>query len=48
MECADKRKTAFDELSGYMHDAAKKDGMETIYERFANQQPQCSFGAIGI
>jgi len=31
-----------------MHDVAKKDGMETIYERFANQQPQCSFGSMGI
>jgi anaerobic carbon-monoxide dehydrogenase catalytic subunit len=38
----------YDEISSYMYDAARKDGMETIYERFSNQQPQCSFGAMGI
>jgi len=38
----------YDQLSGYMYEVTRKDGMETIYERFANQQPQCSFGSMGI
>ncbi|MFZ5800973.1 MAG: anaerobic carbon-monoxide dehydrogenase catalytic subunit [Candidatus Omnitrophota bacterium] len=37
-----------DELSKYMHKVAREDNMETIYERFAKQQPQCAFGAMGI
>ncbi|MGQ9662763.1 MAG: anaerobic carbon-monoxide dehydrogenase catalytic subunit [Kiritimatiellia bacterium] len=37
-----------DELSAYMYRIARRDGMETIYERFAAQQPQCAFGTLGI
>ncbi len=31
-----------------MYDATRKDGVSTVYERFAKQQPQCGFGAMGI
>lgn len=42
------RNQPFDELSAYMYEVVKKDRMETIYERFMKQQPQCAFGAMGI
>jgi len=42
------RSAPFDELSEAMHMAAVGDGMETIYERFSKQQPQCAFGSMGI
>ncbi len=42
------RNQPVDELSLYMHRAIRKEGLETIYERFARQQPQCAFGAMGI
>ncbi len=48
MSESNKSSKTYDQLSGYMHEVTKKDGMETIYERFANQQPQCSFGSMGI
>ncbi len=37
-----------DELSTYMYKVVQKDNMETIYERFAKQQPQCAFGSMGV
>ena len=37
-----------DELSDYMYKVAREDNMETVYERFAKQQPQCAFGAMGV
>jgi len=42
------RNQPFDELSAAMHKVAHKDNLDTIYERFAKQQPQCAFGAIGV
>lgn len=37
-----------DELTMHMLKVARKDNMNTIYERFANQQPQCAFGSMGV
>src|SRR3989338_3105744 len=37
-----------DELSDYMYKVAREDNMETVYERFAQQQPQCAFGSMGV
>lgn len=37
-----------DELSMTMYRVTRQDGMETIYERFAKQQPQCAFGTLGV
>ncbi|MGQ9608643.1 MAG: anaerobic carbon-monoxide dehydrogenase catalytic subunit [bacterium] len=42
------RNQPVDELTMHMYKVARKDNMETIYERFANQQPQCAFGSMGI
>jgi carbon-monoxide dehydrogenase catalytic subunit len=44
---ADRNKPA-DESSAYMYEAARQDQMDTIYERFEAQQPQCAFGTLGI
>jgi anaerobic carbon-monoxide dehydrogenase catalytic subunit len=48
MSQSNKSSKTYDQLSGYMYEVTRKDGMETIYERFAKQQPQCSFGSMGI
>ncbi|MGM0365786.1 MAG: anaerobic carbon-monoxide dehydrogenase catalytic subunit [Actinomycetota bacterium] len=48
MDSKNRSNIPYDELSAYMYNVAKKDGMDTIYERFAKQQPQCSFGTMGI
>ncbi len=37
-----------DELTMDMYKVARKDNLDTIYERFASQQPQCSFGSMGV
>ncbi len=37
-----------DELTRTMYNKMREDGFDTIYERFAAQQPQCGFGANGI
>lgn len=37
-----------DELSLYLYKSTRADNMETIYERFAKQQPQCAFGTLGV
>jgi anaerobic carbon-monoxide dehydrogenase catalytic subunit len=37
-----------DELSLTMYRVTRQDNMETIYERFAKQQPQCAFGTMGV
>src|SRR3989338_9937974 len=37
-----------DDITRFIYKQARQDGMETIYERFANQQPQCGFGTLGI
>ena len=37
-----------DELSLSMYQVTRQDQMETIYERFAKQQPQCAFGTLGV
>ena len=37
-----------DEISRYMHEVTKEDSVSTVYERFAEQQPQCGFGSMGI
>ena len=37
-----------DELSLSMYQVTRQDQMETIYERFAKQQPQCGFGTLGV
>ncbi len=42
------RNQPVDELSDYMYKVARKDGMETIYEIFIQQQPQCAFGSMGV
>ncbi len=42
------RNQPVDEMSAYMYKVARRDGMETIYERFAKQQPQCAFGSLGV
>lgn len=48
METIAYRNQPADGLSDYMYEVARKDGMTTIYERFAAQQPQCAFGTLGI
>lgn len=48
MEKSAYRNKPADELSDYMYEVARKDGMTTIYERFACQQPQCAFGTLGV
>lgn len=48
METLAYRNQPADPLSGYMYEVARKDGLATIYERFAAQQPQCAFGTLGI
>lgn len=42
------RNQPVDELSLSMYQVTRKDNMETIYERFAKQQPQCAFGSLGV
>ncbi|MGB9597201.1 MAG: anaerobic carbon-monoxide dehydrogenase catalytic subunit, partial [Candidatus Poribacteria bacterium] len=42
------RNQPVDELSMSMYKVAREDEMDTIYERFANQQPQCAFGTMGV
>jgi len=42
------RNQPVDELTMSMYKVAREDNMDTIYERFANQQPQCGFGTMGI
>ncbi|MHB1357531.1 MAG: anaerobic carbon-monoxide dehydrogenase catalytic subunit [Anaerolineae bacterium] len=37
-----------EELSMSMYQVTRQDNMETIYERFAKQQPQCAFGTLGV
>ena len=37
-----------DELSDYRYEVARQDGMTTIDERCACQQPQCAFGTLGV
>lgn len=48
MDFCNQRNQPVDKASCYMYEAMRKDGVETIYERFAAQQPQCNFGANGI
>lgn len=48
MKTIEYRNQPADGLSDYMYEVARKDGMTTIYERFAAQQPQCAFGTLGI
>ncbi len=48
METTAYRNQPADPLSEYMYEVARKDGMTTIYERFAAQQPQCAFGTLGV
>jgi len=42
------RNQPVDELTMDMYKMARKDNVDTIYERFANQQPQCGFGSRGV
>lgn len=37
-----------DELTASLYKIARQDNMETIYERFTKQQPQCAFGTLGV
>ena len=48
METIAYRNQPADALSDYMYEVARQDGMATIYERFATQQPQCAFGTLGV
>lgn len=48
MSCSGCKSQPYDELSAYMYKVVRKDNMETIYERFAKQQPQCGFGTLGV
>jgi len=38
---------ALDRASGTLLEKAKKDGLETGFDRLANQEPQCGFGQLG-
>ncbi|HGJ66733.1 TPA: anaerobic carbon-monoxide dehydrogenase catalytic subunit [bacterium] len=42
------RNQPVDELTMHMYKVAREDNMDTIYERFASQQPQCAFGSMGV
>ena len=48
MSCQPAEQKVVDDLTRYMYKQARQDGMETIYERFSKQQPQCAFGTLGI
>ncbi|HOK40749.1 MAG TPA: anaerobic carbon-monoxide dehydrogenase catalytic subunit [bacterium] len=48
MEIKKIKNRPYDDITDYMYNVSRKDGMETIYERFLQQQPQCAFGALGI
>jgi anaerobic carbon-monoxide dehydrogenase catalytic subunit len=48
MDFCNYRNQPVDKPSCYMYEAMRKDGVETIYERFIAQQPQCGYGANGI
>ena len=48
MSCHSGEQKPHDEVTRFMYKQARQDGMETIYERFAKQQPQCGFGTLGI
>lgn len=37
-----------DPAAGKMLDKAQKDGVETVWDRFSAQQPQCGFGLSGL
>src|SRR5690349_15570935 len=42
------KKVSFDEAVDYMMPAAKKAKVETVWDRFEKQQPQCGFGTLGV
>lgn len=44
----DKMKKSIDAASLRMIDKAKADGVATVWDRFAEQQPQCGFGELGL
>ncbi|MDO8747977.1 MAG: anaerobic carbon-monoxide dehydrogenase catalytic subunit [Candidatus Omnitrophota bacterium] len=48
LSCHSGEQKPHDEVTRFMYKQARQDGMETIYERFAKQQPQCGFGTLGI
>jgi anaerobic carbon-monoxide dehydrogenase catalytic subunit len=48
MDIKTNRNQPVDELTMQMYKVARDDNMDTIYERFANQQPQCAFGSMGV
>lgn len=48
MDFCSYRNQPVDKPSCYMYEAMRKDGVDTIYERFIAQQPQCGYGANGI
>ena len=48
MSCHSGEQKPHDEVTRFMYKQARQDGMETIYERFAKQQPQCGFGTLGV
>ncbi len=37
-----------DELTMNIYKVARKDNLDILYERFASQQHQCSFGSMGV
>lgn len=42
------KKLSFDEPVNYMLAIAKTANVETVWDRFEKQQPQCSFGTLGV
>jgi carbon-monoxide dehydrogenase catalytic subunit len=41
-------KKTIDPAAGQMLAKAQKDGVETVWDRFEDQQPQCGFGLLGL
>ncbi|MFZ5641269.1 MAG: anaerobic carbon-monoxide dehydrogenase catalytic subunit [Bacillota bacterium] len=44
----DYSKNTIDPAAGQMLAKVKKDGVETVWDRFESQQPQCGFGLLGL
>ncbi len=43
-----KKEITIDKTTKELYDKSIQDGVETIWERFEKQQPQCGFGLLGI
>lgn len=42
------RKWSVDPVTNELYEVAREQGMETVWDRYQQQQPQCGFGRLGI